>query len=202
MKTVVVGTLAVAALAASTAMADTVRLYDTGVGTTSGGSFRAETGARGTFETFCIERDEYLTYGALYYYKISGAAEDGGLGGGNPDPIDAITQNIYYGFRKGLLTITGTADEIVDAVQTAIWYEEGELIWGNVTAKGQALINHFSNPSNYLAGYDNVRVMNVYQNSNYTGNKQDQLIIVPLPHTSGLAGAGLLGLAAVRRRRA
>ena len=193
--------VAVLALAGNAA-ADTVRFYDSGDGTTSGGSFDAVTGLRGTFETFCIERNEYLNYGTQYYYTISDQAIAGGLGGGNPDPIDAITQNIYYGFRTGQLTITGTATEIADAVQTSIWYEEGELSWSNVTAKGQALINHFLNSSNYLAGYDKVKVMNVWAHSDNTGNQQDMLIVVPLPSGAGLACVGLLGLAAVRRRRA
>ena len=203
MKSMMVGSLAMVLFAGAPAGADTVRLYDTGDGTTSGGSFRAETGLRGTFETFCIEGNEYLSYGALYYYTISDAAVNGGLGGGSPDPISDTTRNMYYAFRTGLVAgIIGTsdADAIADAVQGAIWFEEDETTSMSTTAT--TLRTYFLNTNNYVQGYQSVKVMNVWQNSDFTGNKQDQLIIVPLPHASGLACAGLLGLVSVRRRRA
>ncbi len=203
MKNMMVGSLAMVLLAGAPAGADTVRLYDTGDGTTAGGSFSAVTGLRGTFETFCIEGNEYLSYGALYYYTISDAAVNGGLGGGSPDPISDRTRNIYYAFRAGLVgTIISSsdADVIADAVQMAIWYEENEVF--SMGGPATTLHSYFGNTNNYVPGYQSVKVMNVWQNSDFTGNKQDQLIIVPLPHASGLACAGLLGLVSVRRRRA
>ena len=189
---------AVLALVGS-ATADTVRFYDTGDGTTSGGSFDAVTGLRGTFETYCLERDENISYGALYYYTVSDEAMAGGSGGVSPDPISDITRNIYYAFRTSQLNITGTATEIADAVQNAIWFEEEEI--NSVSGKALSLHSFFSQESNYVDGYQMVHVMNVWANSDNTGNRQDMLIVVPLPTGTGLACVGLFGLAAVRRRR-
>jgi hypothetical protein len=78
------GAAIIAAVAGSAVAADTVRFYDTGNGTTSGGEFEAQTGLRGTFVTFCIERNEHVSMGRQYWYEISDAAIFGGSGGGTP----------------------------------------------------------------------------------------------------------------------
>ena len=57
----------------------------------------------GGFETFCIEGNEYFNPGRTYYYSISQAAINGGISGGNPDPISMGTAWLYLNFAQGRL---------------------------------------------------------------------------------------------------
>ena len=203
--------LVVGVVAGGACAADTVNLSKIS-GTTNGGAFRAITGQRGTFQTFCVERDEYVHNPS--WYDISDAAKFGGLNGGNPDPISDTTRALYFAFRKGWVgTQLSTADAnvIADALQVAIWYEEEEL----TTAQYNSYITGGNRADELLswvpgtlsgawAGANNVRVMNVWKHATLRTEDyaaQDQLILIPLPSGAGMAFAGLLGLAAVRRRR-
>ena len=94
--------LVVGVVAGGACAADTVNLSKIS-GTTNGGAFRAITGQRGTFQTFCVERDEYVHNPS--WYDISDAAKFGGLNGGNPDPISDTTRALYFAFRKGWVGI-------------------------------------------------------------------------------------------------
>lgn len=129
----------------------------------SGGAFVANTAAPGgfigqfggpnasttSFLTFCIERNENVTLGNpnsgnnnLYYGKIATGAVNGGISGGNPDPVSSATALLYSSFRKGLpiasYPVDGSsgvvaysqnlqASGLVSALQFAIWYLEGEF---------------------------------------------------------------------------
>ncbi|QKK07306.1 MAG: hypothetical protein HND58_03480 [Planctomycetota bacterium] len=203
--------LVVGVVAGGACAADTVNLSKIS-GTTNGGAFQAITGQRGTFQTFCVERDEYVHNPS--WYDISDAAKFGGLNGGNPDPISDTTRALYFAFRKGWVgTQLSTADAnvIADALQVAIWYEEEEL----TTAQYNSYITGGNRADELLswvpgtlsgawAGANNVRVMNVWKHATLRTEDyaaQDQLILIPLPSGAGMAFAGLLGLAAVRRRR-
>jgi hypothetical protein len=56
-----------------------------------------------------------------------------------------------------------------------------------------------------MSGANYVRVMNVWKTEfgrTQDDAAQDMLIIIPLPSVAGMSFAGLLGLAAARRRRA
>ncbi|MFG0259301.1 MAG: VPLPA-CTERM sorting domain-containing protein [Phycisphaerales bacterium JB041] len=203
---VVVGVVAGGACAA-----DTVNLNKVS-GTTNGGAFQAVTGQRGTFQTFCVERNEYVHNPS--WYDISDSAKFGGVGGGNPDPISDTTKALYFAFRQGWVggqLSTANANVIADALQVAIWYEENEL----TTAEYNSYISGGNRADELLswvpgtlsgawAGANNVRVMNVWKHATLRTEQyaaQDQLIIIPLPSGAGMAFTGLLGLVAVRRRR-
>ena len=89
------------------------------------------------FESFCLERDEYIRFGVEYSVTFSDAAIDGGIGGQDPpdsdsDPLDPMTAYLYSQFITGELDgyVYDDAAARIDsanALQYTIWYIEGEL---------------------------------------------------------------------------
>lgn len=173
-----------------------------------GGSFSVNTSDNGSFNTFCVELNEMFSFNTPYNYSISGAAVNGGVGGGNPDPLDTRTAFLYYHFALGDLgtAVAGwSADGVgIDALQYAIWFLEDEVspnggptgLAGTLvaaanaaTAVGGSWYNAFGNTTG------NVRIMNVYSGADpASGPSQDQLVLIPaLPAaTLGMIGVGLV----------
>lgn len=167
-----------------------------------------------SFQTFCIEVNEHVSFGQTYDAALNTEAVDNaGLGN---DPLDAKTAFLYYNFRMRTLAsyeydVAADRRDSARALQLAMWYIEDEIgsfgEFGDATAitdlaqifydaaclavEGDAM----HDPTWF--GLGNVRVLNLTLNGN---NRQDMLVIIPLPQTAGLAGLGL-GLVAVRRRR-
>ena len=95
-------------------------------------------------------------------------------------------------------------------IQRVIWSFEGEGAAGGAVdsfrfnAIKQLVISTVG--ANYLGdgvtyGLYGVRVMRLWANQDLTGNKQDQLIVIPMPAPAAMAAAGLLGIGVIRRRR-
>ncbi|MCX5689385.1 MAG: hypothetical protein NTV94_06285 [Planctomycetota bacterium] len=172
-----------------------------------------------SFLSFCLEYQDHLNFGGTYYTEISTSAYDdtAPTSTPNPDTLDARTAAIYREFRKitdgtastaGLfggalgstLTQAGTT-----AIQQAIWFSEGEI--GSISGAALAVYNW--GVANESQGVGSVRVLRLWDNYNaqtgvYSGSHQDLLTMIPLP-PSAYAGmgtlAGMLGLAAARRRK-
>lgn len=193
-----------------------------------GSSFEGQTYGSAQFETFCVERNEYISLPGNYSFTVSTGAINGGVGGQsstNFDPVSAETAYLYREFRAGTLWVdrngNGTQDATdlynytgvtgtgyasrttwANSLQDAIWYLENEL----TTAPGSGSLagRLVTAAQNWVtANGDNlrgVRIMNLTQNGVL---KQSQLALVPLP-TSAYAGLGLLaglGIFGVIRRR-
>lgn len=210
---VIHGAAIIAAVAGSAIAAPTVSFQRSGGNADNGGAFLATTSDHGTFETFCIERNETVSMGPTYFYEISDRAIGGGVGGHNNQGYDIVsdqTKNIYYEFRRSNLqglvggnALNWDANTLRNAVQNAIWHFEDEFSGSvQLTTDGQVLVNWANAQGNLRNGAVNVRAMNVWDNDDGTGARQDMLIIIPLPSVAGMSFAGLLGLAAARRRRA
>jgi len=76
------------------------------------------------FNTFCVERTQYISIGGVYSYQIADQS-DGGLYG--PHYVSLGTAWLYSQFRNGTLNgFTGTTSQQTD-LQDAIWYLQGEL---------------------------------------------------------------------------
>lgn len=80
------------------------------------------------FDTFCVERTQYINVGGTYSYVIS-SESDGGLHG--PAPVALGTAWLYENFLDGTLSgFTGTEQQQTD-LQNAIWYFQGEISSAN-----------------------------------------------------------------------
>ena len=162
---------------------------------------------------------------------VSGTADPARFTGGDVMPSLAFRQTLqpqtaflYSGFRAGSLasvsgcgsnnpaSVSGTE---ANALQAAIWYSQGQVgsnwISTSYTSTTVTLINNLlayanaNSSSAYWVAGGNVRVMNTFTGSagNWT-NAQSQLMLLPLPAETTMAGIGLMGLIgvrAVRRRR-
>jgi len=170
------------------------------------------------FITFCLEKDEFISFATTYEVILNDEAVGGG-GGPNPDPLDPRTAYLFTKFANGLLSnydfansVAGSRAASADALQKAIWYIEQEAGYPGNNAQAQAWIQEAAaavdvNGSWYQQwganSIGNVRVMNLYS-LNHAGDpahgKQDQLVMIPAPGAALLAFLGLSGAAWFRRR--
>jgi hypothetical protein len=217
---VALASLAFASSAAATPVltaGSKIKLYDS-YGNTGGGEFGADivgTSSAIDFVTFCIEYNEHFSPGQeLLVSAVSTQAVLGGVGGGNPDPLDPRTAYLFTKFTLGTLggydfASTGTP-RVSDAnsLQKAIWYIEQEI--SSLSGDSQALA-WFAEADNAVtsgawAGLGNVRALNLLRkdsSGNFTVQAQDQLYMLPVPEPSTATFVLLGGAAAVRtwRRR-
>ncbi len=146
--------------------------------------YAATTIYNGGFETFCLETNEYFNPGSSYYYAISQGAIDGGISGGNPDPISKGTAWLYLNFAQGNLAgynySTGSGgDTSAAALQATIWWLEGEgANPGNAFSSAVMTLPNYLDDNN---GYYGVGVLNLWGDSNHTQLAQDQLVLRPVP---------------------
>src|SRR4030042_782115 len=84
---------------------DLIKLQD-GPGTTGGGEFIVtDTTGNPLFNTFCVEKNEYINFYTTYKVdSITNSAIEGGISGGSPDQLDPETEYLYYNFAMGTLT--------------------------------------------------------------------------------------------------
>ena len=68
-------------------------------------TFHAAGATNTGFETFCLETNEFINIGSTYYYGISQAAINGGVGGPHPDPISQGTAWLYLQFATHNLSM-------------------------------------------------------------------------------------------------
>lgn len=170
------------------------------------------------FVTFCVETDEYLSEGGEYFIQFSDEARAGGSGGPSPDPLDDATRYLYAHLIRGTIgselaawvgdggaggTFTYGSFASGEALQKAIWFIEEEAGGSNnflVSLATWALANSTLSD---LSEIGKVRVMNMWANADFTGNRQDLLVMIPLPSPVWMAGIGLFGViggTVIRRR--
>jgi len=162
--------------------------------------------AGSSFQTFCVEHNEYLSFGGTYYVVVNTGAVNGGVGGQLPDnphfdPLDPRTAWLYDQFVKG--TLPGYFDNpngrqnSAGALQNAIWFIENEITEQPV---GLAKTFYDMADTSGSKGIGHIRVLNMYNDAALTSNAQDLLVAMPAPAGLLLAGIGTALVGALRRR--
>jgi hypothetical protein len=157
-------------------------------------------GTTGTFQTFCVEEQEYIYPNTTFDVALNNKAVMGGTAGG--DPISRGTAWLYHQFQNqtidGYVWSGDGRHTSAQDLQNAIWFLEDE--GGSLTAGYSAmLINQFSSIAN--AKLDNngipVKVLNLYVVGDHSQLRQDMLVCVPVPAAVLL---GAVGFVALRRK--
>jgi PEP-CTERM motif len=211
-------------LAQYVSVGGTIRLND-GAGAGPGGEFAATvlSGGSGSFESFCLERNEYFSYGeTLRVRSITSGAMSGGVSGGvaGYDPISSQTAYLYTRFRDRTLSNYDFGNATLrqadaNSLQNVFWFLEGEInsVTAGLTtnaegAQAQTWLAEANSAvqSGAWTGLGNVQVLNLFRGANFDTHAQDQLYIAPIPEPETymmlLAGLGMMGFVARRRQRA
>jgi len=158
-----------------------------------------------SFQTFCLELDEFLE-GNPMNYVVNSAVADGGKGGPTPDPLSFGTAWLYNQFVSGTLQGYFTGVRTVEAglLQNAIWMLEEEMDMDVTNPYIALAMGQFGGTymDNAGVGYLNVYVLN---NTYRQKNMQDFLWQDDIPTPDGgatlmLLGGALIGIGALRRK--
>jgi len=174
-----------------------------------------------TFQTFCVETNEYISDHETHEVDFADYAVEGGTGGAidmgsfYADPLSQAAAFLYEQFAKGLLPNTiynytpgQNRANAAGALQKAIWTLEEESHSGTAYAFGdisgaiqQFLADEFNGGatatismlSDWRANNSQygVKVMNLH-----SGSAQSQLVLVPVPAAVllGFLGLGAAGM--------
>ena len=180
-------------------------------GSDGGGEFSVHDGNTDIklFESFCIERDEYITLGTKYLvgYITTNAIEGGKNPTPSPDPLDPKTAYLFYKYSTNSLNGYVDDPQHANALQEVIWYIEGEYYPDIHILSAIAQQFYDDAAGNAESSLWGVKVLNMYKGYDTRGVPigfvQDQLVYQPTPEpgTLLLVGAGLIGLGAKFRRR-
>lgn len=145
-----------------------------------------------TLDVFCLEKNEQFKKNHVYNVQLGMSSKNGGVAGGNPDPLDIRTAWVYANYLDGNL-----AGFTAKNVQNVIWHIEQEINYNKLkSAEKNLLAMADAGGAAWGTNYHGVQVMNLEKNGK---QYQSQVIrAIPVP---GAALLGLLGLSAIARFR-
>jgi hypothetical protein len=179
-------------------------------GKTSFGSGDAE-----GFQSFCLEKQEFISLDRSFDVEINSSSVPGGLGAiAGKDPLSHGTAWLYSQFARGVLLgydYTPGAGRATSAanLQNAIWYLEHENASLNpanpfaiaLTGKFGSLAAARTDAAPFSYGVGVLNLSREVNGQRFT--KQDQLVLLHVPEAGAtllLLGSSVLGLGALRRR--
>ena len=174
-------------------------------------------GELGTFQTFCLEGNEFISRGITYNAALNIGSVAGGYGGAKTDPISGQTRDpisigtayLYHHFASGTLkgyyyvdTYRDERTKSAKDLQLMIWWLEDESTNFNKNNIFYTLLFNELGWSEAEMKDDNngaygVMAMNLTLQD---GRHQDLLIKTPEPFTLLLLGLGLFGVMGIRRK--
>ncbi|MBL9213284.1 MAG: VPDSG-CTERM sorting domain-containing protein [Opitutaceae bacterium] len=167
-------------------------------GALGGGAFYAATQFEGTFTTFCLESGVGMSIGTTYYYDWSNVVQN------QNDAISLGSALLIHTHAQGLFGANYAAWGGATGLQQAFWYLENEAGGVNnafVTYASGVLGAALLSDANGAYG---ARVLNLWTNSNGTGDRQSQIAYFGVPDTGStlvLLSLALGTVVCVSRRR-
>jgi len=167
-------------------------------GPLGGGAFHATTQFEGIYTTFCLESGVNMSIGTTYYYDWSNVVQN------QNDAISLGSALLIQNHALGLFGANYAAWGGATGLQQAFWYLENEAGGVNNSFVSYASGILGAGLMTDANGAYGARVMNLWTNTNGTGDRQSQIAYFGVPDTGStlvLLSLALGTVVCVSRRR-